>query len=77
VVTQLVLFDASRVLVVHGVPGDLGEVLGGVLSIEQRCSFFECQALGLNDEEVDVDKLEGDPAYVDEVVLPSEFTCGG
>ena len=76
-ITHLVPFDASGVLVVYGMSGDLGKVLGGVLSVEQGHSFLECQVLGLSDEEIEVDKLKSDPANVDDVVPPCECTCCG
>jgi len=56
-----------------GVDGS-GKVLLGGLTIEECSGFLEGKILGLDDEEVEEDKLEGEPAAVDNVVLPGDGT---
>ncbi len=52
----LVIFDVSNVGL---------DMLSRFFSIEKSCSFFERPVLGLDDEEVQEDQLEGEPTAVD------------
>jgi len=57
----------TSVLVVYG------DLLHGLLAVEQGGRLLQRAALGLDDEEVTVNELEADPAYIDDIILPSEF----
>ena len=43
------------------------DLLGGLVTVEQRGSLLESPVLRLDDEEVEEDELEGDPADVDDL----------
>lgn len=47
-----------------------------VLAVEQGGSLLERETLRLDDEEVEEDELEGDPAAVDDIVLPAQIIEG-
>jgi len=52
------------------------DLLESIFTIEQDGGFLESAVLGLNDEEVAEDQLEGDPDDVDDVVLPADVRKG-
>ena len=51
------------------VGGSVVQLSDSILSIEQGGGLLEGTALGLDDEEVDKDELEGDPDAIDNLSL--------
>ena len=48
----------------------------GLIPIEHSRRLFESAVLRFNDENIAIDKLKGDPAYIDDVVLPCDIVEG-
>lgn len=62
------------------IPGSvLGDSIGSLLTIEQRSGLFKCEVLGLNNEEVAENELEGEPYTVDNLnnMLKAALGRGG
>ena len=47
--------------------GNVAESVLDVIAVEQRGGLLEREVLRLNDEDVEEDELEGDPATVDDL----------
>ncbi len=71
--------EFPRALLVEVIVANLvcgGDGTSGVLAIEERSGLLQREAPGLDNEEVAESELEGEPAAVDDVVLPSDVAEG-